>query len=972
MTHFTPSPSRRVRPAVLLALATIMTAMSLPAPPAQAAETGRTGLSGAALPVLSVAADGVRLAAANADGWPVEVGSTTFEVDGSGLADGQLVLGVELGDGAELVGADVHWSVVEAPPASTVKLSRAGDERPMTGSGDLHLREAGATELSWSFDQPGDYLIEITARATVAPGPTSAREPEPTESTEDLTDQADAQAPAAEPAAALELEPTSATYRVTVAEPEPDQAVPVEVEEATDGEAGPAAAPLAGAVPPDSGDGPDDSVESAGSDGAAEPVRSARSGSQGSTVLEAGDVRLASRLVDGVLAQSWMVVDATGGFELFDVGSTVVSIPNSEVWPGDVYTNSRAAWEAWAPEHGVVWRTLSRLNPERNMPQANPLTVSFDTGFIPWSGYRQDIEQTTVSVSAVSGGDGGTVTVHRGSATLRPALALGLGEKLISSPGTNAPGGFGSVVDYTGGPVSGVTDRILGQPSASNGFVFTAAGVYCVSATTETMTGSGDLLRDTTTYTFAVGVDDPSGVPVCAQPGSAEGPEQPGPGEPSEEYDFIEPVASGLDIALAARLREGELSLGGYVAGPTAAWFDPSATVIDLPIRDESAWPLPELSPNAGFSTYWQTVGQAGEHLFRTNPGKLGYVPAHGNPSQVRPDASFVPAALLEANVSFDLGTVQGPVGGRLTTFRIDPYSATLPVPDQNAYWNSADREWNRNVQVPAGSGSYPGSLDATNWSSGFGLAFNEPGRYCVTLRASVGLRGTNQVKQAWQTYTFAVGVDPATVEPCAQRQDGVVEPSDPDTGLLEDVVYLRHGHTDIGTRVVDDRLGLYVGDETSGALRMADPQDVIIVGRGPLVEATVVDDGQVDTSLIGQPGDAYWIFSQSGVGSTWSVWPGLNTLQTGGNGFDRTVDFRILGVDGPGQFVLAKDEAFLDDDPKAILYASDPGTPSLFSEPLSKTHIHLNWLFSAPGRYCVNIEAKARDATSAGSQDRV
>jgi surface-anchored protein len=964
----------------LLALTTIMAMVALPTPPAQASGPERTALSGATLPLVSVAAGGVQLTAADVDGRLVDADLTTFEVDGTGRADGRLALVAELGDGAELTGLDVHWSVSAAPPASAVRLSRPGDDQPMAGSGDLHLDRAGAIDLGWSFDQPGDYLIEVTARATVAPGPTAgaeAAEPEDQAGQDDGPAMAASPATADSPAPAFELGPATATYRVVVAATEPDPVAPAEAEPETDQAADPAAAALTGAVPSDStaaGDGTDGPVGLAGSDGSA---------GQGNTVLAAGDVRLASRLVDGVLSQSLMVVDTAGGFELYDVGSTVVSIPNSEPWPGEgspLAAGSKAAWEAWAPEHGAVWRTLSRLNPQSQVVKVNPLTVSFDTGFIPWSGYKQDLDvnQTTVSVTAVSGGDGGTVIVHRGASVLRPASALSLGEKLISSPGMNLPGGFGDVTAYvtahTGGSVTGVMKQSLGQPVASNGFVFTAAGVYCVSVTTETMAGTGDWLRDSTTYTFAVGQDDPATVQLCAQPDTEDG-QEPGPDEPPAEYDFTGAVASGVDVALAARLNEGEFSLGGYVAGQTAAWFDPGATVIDLPIRDESAWPLAELSPAAGLDNKWQAVGQAGEHLFRTNPGKLGYVPAHGNPVQVRPDASFVPAALVGSNVTFELGAVEGPAGGRLTTFDIASSSANLAVPDQEAYWNSADRVWNRDVQVRPGAGAYPGSLDAalgTRGGNGVGLAFNEPGRYCVTLRASVQLRETGEVKQAWQTYTFAVGDDPATVVPCAQRQDGVVSPGDLDAGLLDDVVYLRHGHTDIGTRVVGDRLELYVGDETSGSLRMADPQDVIIVGSGPLVESTVVVDGQVDTSLIGQPGDTYWRFTQGGQMSSWVVWPGLNTLQTGGNGFDRTVDFRILGVDGPGDFVLAQSDAFLADDPKAILYASDPGTPGPFSEPLSKTHIHLNWLFSAPGRYCVNLEAKARDATSAGSQDRV
>ncbi|MDR1442327.1 MAG: choice-of-anchor M domain-containing protein, partial [Bifidobacteriaceae bacterium] len=686
-------------------------------------------------------------------------------------------------------------------------------------------------------------------------------------------------------------------------------------------------------------------------------------------VLDTGDVRLATKLVDGVLSQDLMVVDSTGAFERFDLESTVISIPNSEPWPGGVSVLSREAWEAWVPDHGPVWRTLSRLNPERGAPVANPLTVSFDTGFIPWSGYALDLELTTVAIGQIQTTGEGRVVVHRGATVMRLANELAIDQKLVSQPGTGVPGGFSDAIAYTGDPDIGVISRNLGQPSSSNGFIFTAPGVYCVTATTETTTAAGKTLRNAAAYTFAVGTD-PTEVQACAQPVNIDEPEGP---EPGDQIGFTDRVASGVNVALAARLNDGQLALGGYIAGQEATWFDPRATVINIPLRDQQAWPLPELAPQSGFQNEWRMVGEAGEHLFRTNPGMLSQVPEHGNPIEVRPDASFVTAVMVTTNVTFELGTVEGPTGGRLTSFRI-PDNGTksqLGTPTQNSYWNSADRFWNRAVEMPPGNGAYQGAIGAVpNTGSGLGLAFNEPGRYCVTVRASAGWRSTGQVQQAWQTYTFAVGVEPSSVALCAARQDGVVERGDPNEGLTPDVVYLRNGHTDIGTRVVDGALALYVGDETTGSERLADPQDVVIVGNGPLVESTVVNDGEVDTRLMGEPGDTYWIFREDGSTSPWVVWPGLNTMQTGGNAFDRTVDFRILGVDGPGEFVLAGSDAFLKDSPGDIIYASNPDVPRPFSRPLARTHIHLNWLFSEPGRYCVNIEANARGVTGAGSRD--
>jgi len=806
---------------------------------------------------------------------------------------------------------DLRYELVDVPEggsASIVAVRPDGQEQSWIAGETLQLAAEGIGSLSWTFSAPGEYRIRLVATVSRA---------------------VDGDVLQAEAMYRFDVAGSSAGTSEAPVSGDADASTPAE------------------AAQTDAGPEPADTVPDA--DTAPAPAAD-----ETITVLSEGDVRLASQLADGRLTQSVMTVAADGSFERHPVASTVISLPNSEPWPGTGAAKKiQDTWAEWVPGQGEVWRTLSRMNPDRfSTTPANPMRISFDTGFVPWSGADADLGATLVSMEEFETDGSGDFFVHDGKTTMTStSFRRETGQQVNSWPGKDAPAG---------------SDQ-FGRTGLTEGFVFTAPGRYCVTTRTESTNDDGTL-KSTATYTFAIGID-PATVTPCAQPeGSGGGdPTDPG-GNPGENPDGPGRIVSGQDVALAARLDGGTFSLGGYVAGEQAEWFDPASSVIDIPTRDDEAWPLAPFVPDVGGQAAWRVVGDAGDRLFRTTAVSGSTVYPGSVSAQVVPDASFVPRVQVvgDQTVHFELGAVEAPDGGRLTS-TLFAYGR-LSVPRSDQYWNSADRNLNGAIHLAGGSGGYAGKVGG----AGYGLAFDEPGRYCVTVRASATLRGIPDAS-AWQTYTFAVGVDPASVQPCAQRQDGIVAHEDPDAGLYDDVTYLRYGHSDIGTRVVGDELQLYVGDEMDGTAKEVDLDDIMIIGRGPFVEQTVVSSGQTDTTIMGEVGQRYYRFlAASGEEQKWAVWPGINTSKTGGYGYTRTIDFKILGVEGPGKVVLADGGAISNGEAQGVIYSSDPDDDAQYSTPLAVAHIHMNWMFSEPGRYCINIEAKARNATANGSQDRV
>ncbi|MDR1431076.1 MAG: hypothetical protein LBI99_03025, partial [Propionibacteriaceae bacterium] len=348
MKNNTASAPGRNRMIALIALNAILVAL-LPAPPAQATESVRVALQDAAVPVVSITDNSIALAAATSDGSPLAADATIFEVDESGKAGGRLVLGTKLADGSSLTSAEVHWSVASAPAGARVTLTEDGADRRQKDKGDLSFSKPGTTDLNWLFDSPGDYQFDFTVRATISrPAPHTLEPPADPE-----TDGSEP-APKADPPVSVDLSPVTASYRVTVTqaeqaeestpasdegdqddetpaidetEPEPAQAeteaAQAEVEpaeaEATQAETEPAQAEaeLTGTETELAQAGP---ILAAG-------IGTMDAGGRVSAVLDAGDVRLASRLADGTLSQSLMVVDAEGGYELHDAATTIISIP---------------------------------------------------------------------------------------------------------------------------------------------------------------------------------------------------------------------------------------------------------------------------------------------------------------------------------------------------------------------------------------------------------------------------------------------------------------------------------------------------------------------------------------------------------------------------------------------------------------------------------------------------------------------
>ncbi|WP_140400602.1 hypothetical protein [Gulosibacter sp. 10] len=698
------SRGSRFRKPAILALSTLIAATLLadvpPAEPASADEGSTTiPLAEASIPALIADDSGLALLAAH-NGEAFDPAGAVFGTPaGEATAVPVVVDTAAAPEGYAIEDLELTYEVLATPAEGSLQIAALDEQEVRTAwapGQSLTIASDGAGALEWQFDTEGEYAINVTGTASIA--------------ADGESEEGDVGGSGAGGEQAVEV---SANYRFEVEPSDGETTEPNPAEQKQP-------APSTQETVPESQD--------------AEP-----------TVLDEGDIRLATKRDESGLSQSVMVVEGDGSFERYPVESTIISIQNSEPWPGGVPgqpARVQSTWEEWVPDKNEVWRTLSKENPETGFEAINPLTISFDTGFVPWSGYPGDLlGTTTVSISDVSTSGGGELVVHDARTRLiRPDGKWELGSVVDSRPGTNSPFGFSNAGDWTGNPniydEPGVSDKTLGRTNVTTGFVFTEPGVYCVTAASSD-SQAGPKVEHSATYTFAVGVE-PAGVELCEQP-QAENPDDPGPedppGEPGDE-EFTEPVATGADIALAARLQNGTFSLGGYVASDQAQWFSPQETVISIPKRDEQEWSQSNMIGAAsGFQGPWRSVADPDEILFRTKPGKTDDGVAGGNTFQVRPDASFVPKNGLDidANVRFELGAVEGPEGGRLSTYHYESGASTVAVPSTDRYWNSEDRSVANSIRVQAGSGSYPGSLDSTA-EAGLGLAFNEPGRYWALL----------------------------------------------------------------------------------------------------------------------------------------------------------------------------------------------------------------------------------------------
>lgn len=791
--------------------------------------------------------------------------------------------------------AALTWHAPDAPGPVEVAVMQDGTD-PAAWPADEPLAVEASATLSWRFPAAGTYALVVDAVVEGTDAPVTATW------TVEVAPGAPAPAPSDAPA-----DPGAP------ADPSP----PV----APGDEDAPAAAggPTSDDEPAPGAQEPDAAPQEAA---AAGPVH----------VVDAGDLRLQPRLgADGLTVA---LLDAGTGEDL-DLAATVLALPDAEAWPGG--TEDPATWESVAPGRGAVHRTSAAG------VGTSPLSLTLDAH--------------ALDPAAVSGADrwseaSGGVFTRLGSADGPGTVALlGHGTDLAGTstdPGaarwleTSPPGGF-----FT-------------EPELPVAVAITAPGRHCVTVATMLQTADdGTVHNRDVTLTFAVGGTDPAATAPCAQPDAV-------PAQAPAPVPADAPGTTVLDEGLALLATtvdaDGGLRLDVVTSdrGRTRS-YDAERVVLAVPAHD-AAWPWDGKDPSSPSHAVWQQVAAPGTRLWRT-PGTthdLG-VDERANDLVLAFEGGFLDASALDPDgdlgVTWSMTAATTPDDGYLATYTA--VNGTPEYPEDAAQWDTRPggaRETFWDAAASPDAGFWPFWSERTLWANEgvTGFAFTAPGVHCVKVQADAALAGG--AASTATTLTFAVGVDPAGVTPCAPLDDDEGDGGGPGDGedLDPSVAWLTKGHVDVGPRVGDDGgLELVTGDE--GTVGLHPLADAVWVARGTWATFTVTEpDEYQDRTFLGPPGTVYHGFTQGNSYQNQTLWPGLNTQLLPGDPapFDRDTTWTLEKASGPGDVVVW--------DTNRLYLDSRDATTGQFPVPF--THKHVSWAFTAPGVYCLALGTSMRD----------
>ncbi len=170
-------------------------------------------------------------------------------------------------------------------------------------------------------------------------------------------------------------------------------------------------------------------------------------------------------------------------------------------------------------------------------------------------------------------------------------------------------------------------------------------------------------------------------------------------------------------------------------------------------------------------------------------------------------------------------------------------------------------------------------------------------------------------------------------------------------------------GHVDMGARFVDGAWTIQIRDDTVRPAVWRNPSDVVwhAVDAAKL---QVPDDPQF--AFLGRPGSQVWVLPQ--VQRPGVLWPGWNTQDPQvATTVNREVTWTLHGVTGPGAFVLFANADF---GTPRVLFNSTRPVPQRTGIDVG-THVHGNWVFTAPGSYLLDVAMSARTRDGRQVDDR-
>jgi putative ABC transporter-associated repeat protein len=198
---------------------------------------------------------------------------------------------------------------------------------------------------------------------------------------------------------------------------------------------------------------------------------------------------------------------------------------------------------------------------------------------------------------------------------------------------------------------------------------------------------------------------------------------------------------------------------------------------------------------------------------------------------------------------------------------------------------------------------------------------------------------------------------DPGPVDPSAASPVRASEPTATGRTVIGD------GHVDMGARFVSGAWAIQVRDDTVRPAVWRNLTDVVwhVVDAAKL---QVPDNPQF--AFLGRPGSQVWVLPQ--VQRRGVLWPGWNTQDPEvAATVNREVTWTLHGVIGPGAFVLFANADF---GAPRILFNSARPVPQRTGIDVG-THVHGNWVFTAPGSYLLDIAMSARTRDGRQVTDR-
>ncbi len=168
-------------------------------------------------------------------------------------------------------------------------------------------------------------------------------------------------------------------------------------------------------------------------------------------------------------------------------------------------------------------------------------------------------------------------------------------------------------------------------------------------------------------------------------------------------------------------------------------------------------------------------------------------------------------------------------------------------------------------------------------------------------------------------------------------------------------------GHVDIGPRMVDGQWSVALRDDSGAHPVWRDPDRTVLrVTDAALMAAPTGSD----YAFMGaQAGEQYYVVPQTQNPDV--VWLGWNTQDPGVvSAIDRGATMRIGSVSGPGRtWMFLQDGTF--GKPRLLIDGQSGQAQDVWVD--ASTHVHANWVFTAPGVYTAALTFSAR--TTDGQQ---